>query len=131
MTTPVRLAALASLAPLLAACVNPFASTSCTTEARPALNVVAFDARSGAPFDGGYTVVARSDGFVETAIVPTYGEGWDPQWGALLAHERAGRYEVTVSKPGYALWRRTGVEVGRGECHVRTVKLEARLEPAQ
>ncbi|MEO5580406.1 MAG: PEGA domain-containing protein [Gemmatimonadaceae bacterium] len=57
-----------------------------------------------------------------------------PGGGALddvllsLAYERAGTYTVTVTKPGYREWRRTGVQVGRDECHVITVPLTARLQ---
>lgn len=131
MTRTIRFAALAALVPLLAACPqNPFEDTVCTMEARPALRVVAIDARSGAPFEGGFTVVARAGAHVDSVTIPESPQWWDPAWGVTLAPERAGRYDVSVRKDGFAEWRKNGVEVTRDECHVRTVKLEARLEPA-
>ena len=51
---------------------------------------------------------------------------WEPE-------ARAGRYTITVRKPGYQTWTRTGVHVreGSGRCeHVRTVGLTAALVPA-
>lgn len=130
MKDTIRLAALAGVVPLLAACPgNPFAGKECTTEAVPALQVVVSDARTGAPVSGGYTVVARAGTFVDSVTVPENGGWWDPTQGVSLAREHAGRYEVTVRKAGYAGWRRTGVVVTRDECHVRTVRLDAWLEP--
>ncbi|HEV2145926.1 MAG TPA: hypothetical protein VGR37_00770 [Longimicrobiaceae bacterium] len=130
MKNPTRFAALAALVPLLAACPrNPFEDTVCTMEARPALHVLVSDARTGAPATG-YTVVARAGSFADSATVPEAPAHWDPASGVSLAHEHAGRYEVTVRKAGYAEWRKSGVEVTRDECHVRTVRLEARLQPA-
>lgn len=129
MKNRIRSAALAVLTPLLTACLdNPFGVT-CTTEAVPALHVVVSDARTGAFVSGGYTVVARAGAFADSVSVPEDGGWWDPARGVSLAHERAGRYEVAVRKAGYAEWGRNGVRVTRDECHVRTVRLEARLEP--
>lgn len=46
------------------------------------------------------------------------------------AGERAGTYQVTVSKPGYATWVQSNVRVTRNVCHVNTVTLTALLQPA-
>lgn len=131
MKNAIRSAALAALVPLLAACPeNPFEDVVCTMEARPALHVVAHDARTGTPLNGGYTVVARTGSLVDSVTVPENAPHWDPAWGASLAHEQAGRYEVTVRRAGYAEWKRSGIEVERDECHVRTVRVDAQLQPA-
>ena len=45
------------------------------------------------------------------------------------AWERPGTYTVTVDKPGFETWVRTGVRVEAGECHVVPVRLEATLSP--
>lgn len=44
------------------------------------------------------------------------------------AGERAGRYRVTVSHPGYREWSQENVLVTADACHVNPVILEARLE---
>jgi hypothetical protein len=48
--------------------------------------------------------------------------------GIPLAHEREGSYTVTVDAVGYSPWSRSGIPVIDGGCHVRTVRLTARLE---
>jgi hypothetical protein len=47
------------------------------------------------------------------------------------ARERPGTYDIFIQKPGYHAWHKSNVVVIRRECdcHVRTTKIEARLEP--
>ncbi|MEW5929824.1 MAG: carboxypeptidase-like regulatory domain-containing protein [Gemmatimonadota bacterium] len=118
------LAAAAVLLPLAAGCTTPFAGRDCTTDVRPAVSVQLRDARSGAALTGPATATARDGTYLDTQEI-----------GALdsdlrLAQERPGVYEVAVRKQGYREWTRAGVRVRDGECHVRTVKLVAELEPA-
>lgn len=49
----------------------------------------------------------------------------------LFAGDRLGTYSVTVSRPGYATWSRTGIAVtNRGACgNVLPVQLDAPLQP--
>lgn len=100
--------------------------TACTAEARPGLSVTVRDAVTGLAVNDSVLVIARDGAYADTAR------------GALLAngvyslvYERAGRYEVTVAHAGYALWRRAGVEVTAGACHVVTVQLLALLQRTQ
>lgn len=109
----------------LAACPNPFAGTACTTEARPAISVEVLDASTGASAAAGATLIARDGAFADTVVVPDH-----PGIRSVgVAHERPGVYTVLVRKEGYYEWSREGVRVRDAECHVRTVELEARLEP--
>ena len=125
MKSFVRIAAVA-LAPLLAGCPgNPLEDTVCTQEARSAVSVELRDARTGAALTGPATLTVREGAFVETAEFPA------DLSSIGVAHERAGVYVVTVSKPGYREWTRAGVSVTRDECHVKTAVLRADLEPAQ
>ena len=120
----VRLA-LVAFAPLLAACPqNPLEDTVCTLEARSAVTVEMRDARTGAALSGPATLTVRDGAFTETVQIPA-------EFTSMgVAHERAGVYVVTVSKPGYRDWTRTDVSVKRGECHVETAVLRADLVPA-
>ncbi len=113
---------LAGLAALLAACdlVGPHA---CTLEARAGILLTVRDSVTGVPVPGPFLAIARDGQYADTAryIYPDSGL-------AALAYERAGHYDVTVSATGYRLWRRTGVEVEDGGCHVQTARVTARLQ---
>ncbi len=45
------------------------------------------------------------------------------------ADERSGRYVVQIEADGYQPWDTAGVEVTADECHVRTERFTATLEP--
>jgi hypothetical protein len=47
------------------------------------------------------------------------------------AAERAGTYQITVTKAGYQTWTRGGVPVRADVCHVLPVAVEVRLQPVQ
>lgn len=98
---------------------------ACTREYVPGLRIEV-RAADGTDLDAdGVLGLARDGSFVDTLSI------FDPVNGTLElygAHERAGRYDVAISKPGYRTWRRDGVRVTEDECHVRTVRLEAPLE---
>jgi hypothetical protein len=119
-----RIPLASALLPLLAACGNPLFGVDCTTDVKPAVSVEIWDARSGAVLTGPATTVARDGAFADSSEIHT-GES-----EARLALERPGVYEVTVRKAGYREWTRTGVRARDGECHVRTARLRAELEPA-
>lgn len=130
MTRIQALALLAASVPLLTACPEtPFEGQACTTDVRPAVEVSLVDARTGAGLNAnGATLIVRDGAFVDSVRVdfpfPTQVVGG-------VAWERPGRYDVTLRKPGYREWQARGVRVGKDECHVKTARLEARLEPAQ
>jgi hypothetical protein len=46
------------------------------------------------------------------------------------ADERSGRYVVQIEADGYLPWDTAGVQAGEGDCHVRTARFSAALDPA-
>ncbi|MEM1042010.1 MAG: carboxypeptidase-like regulatory domain-containing protein [Bacteroidota bacterium] len=113
---------------LVAGCDAVIGDPICTGEFVPGLRVSVRDADTGEPAAFEALGIARDAGFADT--LGTYDEV-PPEPGdldLLGAWERAGRYDVTISKAGYQTWRRENVRVTEDECHVRTVELEALLE---
>lgn len=105
---------------------RPAAGVMCTMEARPALMVTLQD-ENGIPLSSlqGARVIARMGLYADTsAVLPASGMS-----SFSLAHERAGRFEVEVSAPGYAMSVLTGVTVEKTAdgCHVVTRQLTARM----
>lgn len=120
-TDPRRSALLVTALVASAGCsvVDPIA---CTDEARPGITVTVQDSITGGSVGGGGLIKA-TDGFYLSeaatfAGIDSYG----------LAFERAGTYTVTVQQPNYQTWTRTGVRVTKGQCHVNTVTILARLK---
>lgn len=112
----------------LAGCEGIFGGeTVCTLQIEHALEVSVVDAATGQPLPDALAV-ARDGAFTDSARsrFPTTRR---EKAVASLAEERAGRYDVTVSKEGFVTWSRLNVSVEDGECHVRTVELTAELEP--
>lgn len=114
----------------LAALVGPLAITgcnlfpgACTTEAAPAVSVDVRDPDTNEPAGRGARIIVRDGEFADTA---DFTDSYDGPYG--LAHERAGTYTVTVEQQGYRLWSQSEVRATRGECHVRTASLTARLQ---
>jgi hypothetical protein len=104
------------------------AVVSCSAEARPGIEVTATDTRSGAAL-GGFTVRLQPR-------MPGAGAARDSSRAAPVppavwhgAQERAGRFTLRVTKPGYRPWDTAEVVVTRDVCHVRTVRLTVPLEP--
>ena len=101
----------------------PGLGTACTTEARPAISITPVDALTGDTIRAAGTATVRDGAFVETqSNTPPLPPGFS------LAYERAGTYDITVDVPGYRQWTREEVRVRRGECHVTTLVITARLE---
>jgi hypothetical protein len=96
----------------------------CTTNAAPAVSVAVHDSASNALVGRGAKIIARDGAFADTADITNE---YDGPYG--LAHERTGSYDVTVEQQGYRVWSRAGLNVTRGECHVQTVSITARLQP--
>jgi hypothetical protein len=97
---------------------------ACTTEAAPAVSVDVRDSLTNAVVGRGARIIGRDGVFADTADVSDL---YDGPYG--LAHERPATYTVTVEQQAYRLWSRPGLRVVRGECHVRTVSITARLQP--
>ena len=100
-------------------------SVMCTIQAVAALDVDAIDSATSAPATKGASIVARSATYADS----TQGAAPDDQpFG--LAYEKAGTYTVTVTKPGYKPWSRSGIVAGRDECHVIPQRVTAKLQHA-
>ncbi|HET7553937.1 MAG TPA: carboxypeptidase-like regulatory domain-containing protein [Gemmatimonadaceae bacterium] len=125
MPSRIRNALIVAAATMSIGC-SAFDPLVCTTEARAAITVEVLDSVTNAPVGEGATITATNGASVYSAI--TYDDYPGPY---QLAHEKAGEFEVTVQKSGYARWSRDGVRVTRDECHVHTVQLTALLQPSE
>lgn len=112
----------------LAACNNPFGQV-CTTFAAAGVVVVVHDSVTGAPIAAGAVGIATDGTYRDSLQVAGLASDGTPE-SLAGAYERPGTYTVQVTKPGYAGWSQTGVQVSKGTCHVRTVTLTANLESA-
>ncbi len=95
----------------------------CQAYAAAGVNLTIVDSASGTAVSGtGVMRLKVTDGrFVDSLRTVTL----IPHWGA--AFERAGTYTATVDADGYQHWRKDGIVVTRGLCHVRPVSVTARL----
>jgi hypothetical protein len=105
---------------VVSACEAITFGRDCTTDARPGLIVEVRDSLSGQSVIDGSTLLIVSGTYQEQETIPAIGTAF------AVAYERPGTYEVTVRKVGYADWR-TVASVREDDCHVRTVRLIARL----
>ncbi|GLC23533.1 PEGA domain-containing protein [Roseisolibacter agri] len=120
----------AALLPLVAACrLITGDDTVCTLSFEPGIVLTVLDSTSRAQVSVGAVIVAREGAYADSIRLPVAPPGAMPA-PVGLAGERAGTYEVTVESPGYRPWRRTGVRVTEGRCHVNTVALTALLQRA-
>ena len=100
----------------------------CTMSIEPAIEVEVRDAVTEARAATGARGTVRDGDFVDSL---RFSRGNDDGWLWLrAADERPGTYDVRIEKPSYKTWERSRIRVRDGECHVRTVELEARLEPS-
>jgi hypothetical protein len=110
-------------------CSGPPGSTSpvCTMEYRYGLSVHVKDSLTGAAIASGASLVVRDGAFKDSVSHP----GGRPELNAfplVTAGERAGTYQISVSKPGYLPWSRSNVRVTANECHVNPVSVTALLQ---
>lgn len=98
--------------------------TFCTTDFRWGLEVSVFDAETGVGLADSATLYLRDGDWTETVDEPVWIA--DPRV-ILGAGERGGVYDVTVERPRYRTWTRSGVRVEEDECHVIPVSLDAPL----
>lgn len=107
-------------AALLGACDDDLGLV-CTTEFVYGLNLTVLDGQGG-PAAQGATGIAIDGAYSETLMV------LEPET-MVGAGERAGTYDITVTKPGYVTWSADDVTVTENECHVNPVTLQANLIP--
>lgn len=100
---------------------------TCATYADPGIVVSLVDSLDGNPVSAPSEVIASEGAYADTVHGPW--EPFDSAWAANLAFERPGTYRVTATAEGYRPWVKDGVRVTEGRCHVRTVTLEALMQP--
>lgn len=108
--------------PLLSA--NARLYVVCTLEMRPGIRLTLQDSASGQPLSGTGTLRLRvtSPTFADSLIAPMLISAWASVW------ERADTYSLTADVDGYQPWRRDGIAVSRGICHVMTQPVVAKLQ---
>jgi hypothetical protein len=99
----------------------------CTTEYVPALSIDVFDKETGLPNACGVTVVVQDGDYIEE-ISNEAGNNCQEDFTFKAAGERAGTYDITVSKEGYIDWVHYDTEVTENICHVNTISVQAYLE---
>jgi hypothetical protein len=125
MTPPLHLAA-SLLAAALAACDDG----GCTLNIVPGVVVEVRDGVTSQFLTTTPRGVARQGTFVDSLEVSEFTDDVPPRVATLTgADERAGIYVVQIEADGYLPWDTTGVRVTEDDCHVRTVRFTADLEP--
>lgn len=95
----------------------------CTTSFEPGIEIEVFNSTGDNQLFSGIHIVITNGDYIEivnsnNAIAGTY----------YLAYERAGCYQVVVSKPGFQTAVIPDVRVREDKCHVETVSLNVNLE---
>jgi hypothetical protein len=103
---------------------DPFNGTVCTTDFRYGITVHVLDSLTNAPAASGAKLVAKSGTYADSTT-GTFPGSTD---ALVAAGEHSGTFTVTITKAGYKDWVKTGVVVGKGECHVEPVTLTALLQ---
>jgi len=98
-------------------------SLACTMEARAGINVGIVDSVSAAAPSGlGVMRLKVTDGtYSDSLRTVTLLGNWASAW------ERSGSFTATIDADGYLPWRKDGIVVTRGLCHVRPTSVTARL----
>ena len=105
------------------ACANPTEPRVCTAIAVDAIVVTAVDASSNQRICDA-TVVAVDGGF-SAELRPFPASPAECTYSGPT--ERAGTYEVRVSRPGYEPVSQTGIRVTADECHVIPVRVTIQM----
>ena len=114
---------------LTTSCLAPN-DVACTENLVFGLTVKVRDSVTGVPAGRQAVVIAQEGSYSETlqflgAISPT------DSLTFFGAAERAGTYQIKVTKAGYQAWLRNGVEVVADVCHVHPAVVDVRLQPVQ
>lgn len=92
----------------------------CTAQFVYGISATVSDAATGADITPGSYLVVRAGSYVDSVTA-------GPGSFLAAAGERPGTYSVTIGRLGYSSFHQTGVVVTHDLCHVRPVRLEARL----
>lgn len=110
----------------LLASLAPAETYVCTPLARPAIEVEVRDSTTDAPMAARVAGIVRDGAYQDTLRVSAYEGASAVTVRAALA--RAGTYAVMLDAPGYRQWTARAVRVEDGTCHVKTVRLYARMQ---
>lgn len=99
----------------------------CTPSIEAGIKIAVFDKETGVPISCGATATLSEGDFFETLDNPDSPDCFDTV-ELIGASERAGIYQVEVSKSGYLLWQQQDVQVSANLCHVNTISLQVYLE---
>ncbi|HTK54415.1 MAG TPA: hypothetical protein VL308_21130 [Gemmatimonadaceae bacterium] len=123
-----RLLLCAALLTTLVSCNLVTGERTCTTEFRFGLAVFVKDSATGIGAASGATLVTVDQhGSVDSTAFPPNRTDLDPT-AIYGAGEHAGTFVVTLRKPGYRDWVRSGVKVTSDGCHVRLTTITALLQ---
>lgn len=123
------LASVAIIAAVLTAATSCLLPTGdCTTEFRYGLSVFVKDSITGAPAASGATLVTVDQNGHVDSISFSPGRPDLDSMALPGAGEHPGTFVVTVRKPGYRDWVRSGVRVTADRCHVRQTTITALLQ---
>jgi hypothetical protein len=86
------------------------------------------DSLTGAPAADGAVAIARDGAYVDTLRSRDRPEHPPGTVLSGVAY-RQGTYDITVTKPGYRAWTRTGVVVTYSNCVFSVQRLQVRLQP--
>ena len=117
----VAILAATTLALVSSACTY---SPVCSSNIVPGLVVTVVDSVTGAfvADSASGTVITTAKDWGDTLSVGYPGHTLEGAW------ERAGTFDITVSRPGYNDWIASSVVVTKVGCHVRSVQLLARMQ---
>ena len=124
-----KISAPCAVALYLAACSSSKSTgMACTEEFRYGLAVYVNDSLTNTPIASGASLVARDGTYKDSVAFPSARPDLDP-YALNSAGERAGTYQLTVTRPGYLPWSKNNVRVTANVCHVNGVSVTARLVP--
>ena len=103
---------------------------TCSATDQPAIQLEVRDILTRAPVNDSVFATARDGAYFDTLRVSAAATNASAVT-LVAASGRAGLYEVTVTRPGYRQWTRTGIRVTRGECGLDIPLLQAWLQPVR
>ncbi len=108
--------------------VGPGDGIVCTAIFAYGLNVQVRDSVTGLGAASGASLVVLDGSFKDSVAFPANRPDLD-NMSLSSAGERAGTYNISVRKSGYAVWSKSSVVVTSDVCHVKPVLVTALLKP--
>jgi hypothetical protein len=103
----------------------------CTLSIEPGVEVEVRDQTTDQFLSATPRGVVREGTYQDSLIVSGFTTDVPPRIMTLIAAgERAGTYTMHLEADGYQPWDTAGIRVRDGDCHVRTARFTAALNPA-